>query len=138
MKKLNATLFVMLIGLSWTAGSAFAEDPAPQGAVDQTTATTDQAPTPPPVAEEAYNLENLEFSSGEIVSFEAASGMLNVKVYLDTDGNASEKTLSLKVTDKTELTDGENALQKDALTAGAEVDVEYDVKTNEVTYIFVY
>ena len=89
-------------------------------------------------AEDLPALENLDFASGEILTFDGASGKMDVKVYLDANGEANEQTLSLKVENQTEITDGENELKTDALAKGAEVDVEYDTRTKAATYIFVY
>lgn len=97
------------------------------------------APAPVSAAEPAETLpaiENLDFASGEVVAY--GNGNLDVKVYLDAAGEASEETLSLTIDDKTEITNGETELKPDALKQGAEVDVEYDVQTKQATYIFVY
>ena len=63
---------------------------------------------------------------------------MDVKVYLDSAGEANEQTLALAVDGETEITDGENELKSDALVNGAEVDVEYDTRSKKATYIFVY
>ena len=84
------------------------------------------------------SLENLDFVSGEVVAFDSSKGQLDVKVYLDSAGNAKEQVISLAVSLESEITDGENELRSDALVKGAEVDVEYDIRSNQATYIFVY
>jgi len=86
----------------------------------------------------ATPLFHLEFSSGEVVTFEKATRNLQVHIYLDSEGNASETTLSLQIGDFTEITDGEKNLSPEFLTSGKEVDVEYDSDKMEATYIFVY
>ncbi len=92
-----------------------------------------------PAAEQALpDIENLDFASGEVVSFDAANGALSVKIYLDSAGNANEQTLALTVDPSTEITNGENDLKVDSLVPAAEVDVEYDVRTKKATYIFIY
>ncbi|MBP9732965.1 MAG: hypothetical protein KBD07_01165 [Candidatus Omnitrophica bacterium] len=84
------------------------------------------------------NLDNLEFASGEATSFDAASGKLQVKVYLDDAGNPSENTIELNVDTDTEITNGEKDLDATALKTGVEIDVEYDKNSNKATYVFVY
>ena len=89
-------------------------------------------------SDEILDLENLNFSSGEVASFDTASGKLMLSVYLDTEGNPSSSQLALLINAETEITDGENDLSKDSIQQGADVDVEYDKQTNTATYIFVY
>lgn len=121
-----------------------AEDAAPASTATDTATTTAPAPAAltAPAAEEAdageAAVEALDFASGEIVAFDAASGKLDVKVYLDAEGNASEQTLSVTVDAQTEITSGDEPLKTDALTKGAEVDVEYDTSSKKATYIFIY
>ena len=104
-------------------------------------ASAEEAAPQAPAAAAEENLpalENLDFASGEIVSFDGQSGKMDVKVYLDSAGEANEQTLALAVDGETEITDGENELKNDALVNGAEVDVEYDTRNKKATYIFVY
>ena len=104
-------------------------------------ASAEEAAPQEPAAAAEENLpalENLDFASGEIVSFDGQSGKMDVKVYLDSAGEANEQTLALAVDGETEITDGENELKSDALINGAEVDVEYDTRSKKATYIFVY
>ena len=104
----------------------------------------EEAVVTPPAAPQAAadqglpDIENLDFASGEVVSFDAASGALSVKIYLDSAGNANEQTLALSVDQSTEITNGETDLKSDSLVPAAEVDVEYDVRTKKATYIFIY
>lgn len=112
---------IFLLGVIWIP-TAFAEEAAP---VDE-------------VVESLPALENLDFASGEVTAYDAGSGKMDIKVYLDAAGNANEQLLTLAVGNDTEITDGENDLKADALVKGAEVDVEYDTRNNKATYIFVY
>ncbi len=106
---------------------------------DDAPAAAAQPAQPAPQADTTLpDIENLDFASGEVVSFDAASGNLSVKVYLDSAGNANEQTLALTVDSATEITNGETDLHNDSLKPATEVDVEYDVRTKKATYIFVY
>ena len=122
---------------AWLAASLFFVA-SPALMAEEPPAAPPAAPAAPTEAAAAPDIENLDFASGEIVSFDAATGALSVKVYLDSAGNANEQTLALAVDGKTEITNGETDLKTDALVAAAEVDVEYDVRTKKATYIFIY
>ena len=50
----------------------------------------------------------------------------------------TDKTLKVTVDATTDITDGEQDRALKSLTAGTEVDVEYDPATSKATYIFVY
>src|SRR5258706_10342838 len=121
-------VFVFLLALIFPPFVGVHAKDAPAPAETQPTA---DAPAKPanPAGENLPALENLDFASGEILTFDAPSGKIDVKVYLDANGEANEQTLSLKVDNQTEITDGENELKTDALVKGAEVDVEYDTRT---------
>ena len=96
-------------------------------------------PTPAaPTAGEPNDLENLEFVSGEVSSLDEAAKTVTVKLYGETEGGKSDKVLTVKVDGTTDITDGEKDRDLKSLTAGTEVDVEYDPATNKATYIFVY
>lgn len=125
MKKANRSWLGIALAFGVISGSALsiaAEEPA--------------AAPAPAIAED--NLDNLEFASGEATAFDAASGKLQVKVYLDDAGNPAENTIELTVAQDTEITNGEKDLDATALKAGAEIDVEYDKGTKQATYVFVY
>jgi hypothetical protein len=113
-----------MVVLGFAAPAVFAEETA--------------APAATEAAEGLPDLENLDFASGEIVSFDTGNGKLDVKVYLDSAGEANEQVLALVVDNETEITDGENELKTDALAKGSEVDVEYDTRSKKATYIFIY
>lgn len=95
------------------------------------------APAEEPVLEPEL-ADNLEFISGEVSALDEAAKSITVKLYGETEQAAAEKTLSVTVDDATDITDGEKDRDLKSLTAGTEVDVEYDSKTNKATYIFVY
>ena len=154
-------ILVLAVTMFWTS-RLLAEDAAPAAPADQPSAnkaaiegTTPAETTPAPAAsapmvaapsgtqpgtpaEKLPDVENLDFASGEVVTLDPATGKLDVKIYLDAAGNANEQTMSLTVDPSTEITNGETDLKTDALKAGAEIDVEYDVRTKKATYIFVY
>ena len=96
------------------------------------------AAVPAAAPTEAMNPENLEFVSGEVASLEEASKSLTVKLYGETENAPSDKTLKVTVDENTDITDGEQDRDLKSLTAGTEVDVEYDPSNNKATYIFVY
>ena len=135
-------VIVFLLALMFSPVIAVhAEDAAPaqtQPTADAPAQAAKPAAPEQPAGENLPALENLDFASGEILTFDAPSGKIDVKVYLDANGEANEQTLSLKADNQTEITDGENELKTDALVKGAEVDVEYDTRTKAATYIFVY
>jgi len=112
-----------------TPALAFAEEPA---------APTPTAETASAVTTIEDDLDNLEFASGEATTFDAASGKLEVKVYLDDAGNPAENTIELTVDAQTEITNGEKDLDNTALKTGVEIDVEYDKNSKKATYVFVY
>ena len=131
--------------------------PAPTA---ETTPTPVPAPTPEPVAapaaapaevkapaeaapavagaSEPNDLENLEFVSGEVSALDETAKTVTVKLYGEAEDGKSDKVLTVKVDETTDITDGEKDRDLKSLTAGTEVDVEYDPATNKATYIFVY
>ncbi len=115
-----------------TPALSFAEEPLAAAAP----AAAAEMPAPAETIED--DLDNLEFASGEATSFDAASGKLEVKVYLDDAGNPAENTIELAVNAQTEITNGEKDLDNTALKTGVEIDVEYDKNTKKATYVFVY
>lgn len=137
MKRISLSLLLLVLLPFFGLNAATAEDAAPAA---DATAAAPASPAEPAeeVAPAATPLDNLDFASGEIVSFDAASGKLDVKVYLDGTGDAKEQTISLTVGDGTEITSGENDLKSDALKTGAEIDVEYDTTNKKATYVFIY
>jgi len=97
------------------------------------------ASTPEPVkAETASAADNLEFVSGQVASVDQANKMITVKFSGETEDKTNEKILSVKLDESTDITDGEKDRDLKSLTAGTEIDVEYDPATNKATYIFVY
>ncbi len=104
----------------------------------------DAVVTPPavaaatPAAEEAVVTDNLEFISGEVSAMDDAAKTVSVRLYGEIGDKASEKVLMVNVDENTDITDGEQDRELKSLTAGTEVDVEYDPITNKATYIFVY
>ncbi len=110
-------------------------------------ATTSPAPETPAVeasaadeaaAEVADAAENLEFISGEVSSVDEASQTITVKLYGETENTPGDKSVTVKVEASTDITDGEKDRDLKSLTAGTEVDVEYDPASDKATYIFVY
>ena len=88
--------------------------------------------------EKARPLQALVFASGEILGYDAAEGILEVKVYLDAEGNAVDTNIRIHIVKETQITDGEMVLAPEALHRDAEVDVEYEIESKKATYIFVY
>jgi hypothetical protein len=103
-------------------------------------APIDTVPVPeaPVVIAEAIPTDNLEFISGEISSTDETTQSVTVKLYGEAESGTSDKTLKVTVDGTTDITDGEQDRDLKSLTAGTEVDVEYDPATNKATYIFVY
>lgn len=159
MKK--SLLFVVCMGFACST-AAFAEDPP--AAVPETAAVTaPETPAPaepaapaaleavpaavpetivaapePAAAQEATLADNLEFISGEISELDEASKSVSVRLYGENETTASDKVLKVAVDENTDITDGEQDRDLKSLSAGTEVDVEYDPATNKATYIFVY
>ncbi len=101
--------------------------------------------TPAPVETEAAGEtpaaapnENLEFVSGEVVAADETAKTVSFKLYGEEENREENKTLTVTVDDSTDITDGEKDRDLKSLTAGTEVDVEYDPASNHATYIFVY
>ena len=92
-----------------------------------------------PVATSAVTAsENLEFVSGEVTGIDEAAKTVTLKLYGDTEDATNDKVLTVTLDASTDVTDGEKDRDLKSLTAGTEVDVEYDAATNKATYIFVY
>ena len=129
MKK-SLLFLVALVALF--AGISYAEDAAP---------TEPAAPVvvPTPTEEgDAAVTDNLEFISGEVSALDEAAKSVSVRLYGENEDKASDKVLTVNVDENTDITDGEQDRDLKSLTAGTEVDVEYDPTTNKATYIFVY
>lgn len=109
--------------------------PAPEAPAPAAVPAVAPAETQAPAAPAS---ENLEFVSGEISSLDEAASTLTIKLYGETENKTSDKILTVKVDTATDITDGEQDRALKSLTAGTEVDVEYDPATNKATYIFVY
>jgi hypothetical protein len=103
---------------------------AAEAVAPKTEAATDAA--------EAINQENLEFVSGEVSASDEANKTITVKLYGETEDEATDKVLTIKIDETTDITDGEKDRDIKSLTVGTEVDVEYDPASNKATYIFVY
>jgi len=88
--------------------------------------------------ENARSLQALAFASGEILGYDTVEGILEVKVYLDAEGNAVDTNIRVHIVKETQITDGEMVLAPTALHRDAEVDVEYEIESKKATYIFVY
>lgn len=114
-----------------------AATPAAPTATDTVTATTPTVPAADQTTETAAN-ENLEFVSGEITAVDETTKAITVKLYGENEDEAGEKTLAINTDDSTDITDGEKDRDLKSLTAGTEVDVEYDPASKKATYIFVY
>ncbi|MBI4352873.1 MAG: hypothetical protein HY593_03000 [Candidatus Omnitrophica bacterium] len=146
MKKL--ILAIVMAG-SFVCVSAYAQEAAqkPEEAVPAETAAVPQAEEPAApgapaaegtVVEEPSATENLEFVSGEVSGVDEAAKTITVKLYGETEGETAEKMLTVNVDENTDITDGEKDRELKSLTAGTEVDVEYDPASKKATYVFVY
>ena len=116
--------------------TAAAEVPTP--AVPAEMLAPEESVIPSSVPTDVVNSENLEFISGEVSEMDEASKAVTVKLYGETDNAPSDKILKVTVDANTDITDGEQDRDQKSLSAGTEVDVEYDPATNKATYIFVY
>lgn len=146
MKKTLWTMFGLALFLT---SSTFAADeatpatpaPAAEAAVTAEAPIVAEAPAPAPAAEETADVaanENLEFVSGEVSVVDAAAESLTVKLHGETEENVPDKTLTVTTDASTDITDGEKDRELGSLSAGTEVDVEYDPASKKATYIFVY
>jgi hypothetical protein len=149
MKKIMIFVSVLVLGLSlaragW-AEEAGSQEPSPVS--EEKTASpaaapeapaAEQAPAASPVSPAPASTENLEFVSGEVSAVDEAAKSITVKLYGETENEASNKALTVKVDETTDITDGEKDRDLKSLTSGTEVDVEYDPASNKATYIFVY
>ncbi len=82
--------------------------------------------------------DNLEFVSGEVTAMDETAKTITLKLYGETENSASDKILTVKLDETTDVTDGEKDRDIKSLINGTEVDVEYDPATKKATYIFVY
>jgi DNA segregation ATPase FtsK/SpoIIIE-like protein len=92
----------------------------------------------PEEVKDGAEAENLEFVSGEVSAIDEAAKTVTVKLYGETENETKEKVVTVKIDDSTDITDGENDRDLKSLTAGTEVDVEYDPTSKLATYIFIY
>ena len=119
-------------------------EPAAPAAVESVPAAEETAvpvAAPAPPAEESAEAtvnENLEFVSGEVSAIDAAAKSVTVKLYGETEETTTDQTLTVTTDDSTDITDGEKDRELTSLSAGTEVDVEYDPANKKATYIFVY
>ena len=91
-----------------------------------------------PEPQDTTLVDNLEFISGEVSEMDEAGKTVSVRLYGENEDAASDKVLKVSVDENTDITDGEQDRDLKSLSAGTEVDVEYDPATNKATYIFVY
>ena len=129
MKK--TAIFVLFLGLFLFVPSIYAQQETPEAGAPE------PADTAAPQAKEEAATENLEFVSGEVTAADASAKSLTVKLYGENEAT-SGKTLTVQVTETTDITDGEKDRDFTGLAAGTEVDVEYDPATSKATYIFIY
>ena len=135
MRKSWFFVFLLTVVLS---SAAYAEEPAAVPvAADNPASPTPAESVAAPAAEDTA-ADNLEFVSGEIGELDEASKSVSVRLYGEDENTASDKVLKVTVDENTDITDGEQDRDLKSLTAGTEVDVEYDPTTNKATYIFVY
>ena len=121
------------------AAPAPAEVVAPVPMATETPAPAEAAaPAAPAAPTEPADLENLDFVSGEVSGLDEVAKTVTVKLYGENEDGKSDKVLTVKVDDTTDITDGEKDRDLKSLSSGTEVDVEYDPATNKATYIFVY
>ncbi len=137
--KRNAFLF-LITSLLMSIG-AYAEEttvvaPTPTEITTTTPAITPETTTEANPAEVAT--DNLEFVSGEVGELDEAGKTITVKLYGEAESTTTNKTLKVSVDASTDITDGEQDRDFKSLSAGTEIDVEYDPTTNKATYIFVY
>ena len=134
--------WLLVLGFSLMVSQASFAEEAP--AVAPAPATTDVAQdieVGPAVADagtEPVISENLEFVSGEISAVSEPDKSITVKLYGETEEQANDRILTIKLDETTDITDGEKDRDLKSLTAGTEVDVEYDAASSKATYIFVY
>ena len=135
-------VFIALIVASpFVVSGAFAEDSAPAAQADAPAAVAPEAPVdaaPAAPVAEAKTQDNLEFVSGEVTAVDDAAKSVSVKLYGETEEETSDKSITVKVDEATDITDGEKDRELKSLASGTEVDVEYDPATSKATYIFVY
>ena len=114
-----------------------AEEPATP-AMTEAAPATENAPAVKAVKTTTEKAENLEFVSGEVSGMDETAKSLTIKLYGETENAPTDKTLKVTVDSNTDITDGEQDRALKTLSAGTEVDVEYDPATNKATYVFVY
>ena len=107
-------------------------------AMTESAPATENAPAAKAVKTTTEKAENLEFVSGEVSAMDETAKSLTIKLYGETENAPTDKTLKVTVDSSTDITDGEQDRALKSLSAGTEVDVEYDPATNKATYIFVY
>lgn len=112
-----------------------APEEAPKTAATETTTTSTTTTTETASTDSG---ENLEFISGEVSALDEANKMITIKLYGETENTPGEKSITVVVDSSTDITDGEKDRDLKSLTAGTEVDVEYDPSSTKATYIFVY
>ena len=146
MKKSSLAILPLLVlifaGVSLAEETAAPVAPAPEAAAPMEEApvvlTPPAEPATPVPAEDVAVTDNLDFISGEVSALDEAAKSVSVRLYGESEDKASDKTLTVTVDENTDITDGEQDRELKSLTAGTEVDVEYDPATNKATYIFVY
>lgn len=88
--------------------------------------------------QEPYDVEKLAFVSAEALQYDTQTGVLKLRVFLDDEGNMSDHSMTVRVNHETEITNGEDTLDPEALYPHADVDVEYQRDDHTATYIFIY
>ncbi len=96
-----------------------------------------------PISAAAVNNSTLGIKSlisGEITAIDENSKTITAVIFHDKEKAQSEenKSLTVKLSNETDITDGKKDLELKQLRLGDEVEIEYDPTTNKATYIFVY
>lgn len=124
------------------AGVATAEETPVDTATVAPVEVTEAAPVADEApADEAMDeavLDRLVFASGEVTAVQADQKSIEIRVYLDDEGNASDEVIKLTWSDATDITNGEDTLAAADIKTGQDVDVEYDPETKAMTYLFIY
>lgn len=127
------SLFTFIV-IPWESRAETADAPTSEASVASETTVPEAASETPAAAPN----ENLEFVSGEVTAADETAKTVSFKLYGEEENREENKTLTITVDDSTDITDGEKDRDLKSLTAGTEVDVEYDPASNHATYIFVY
>jgi hypothetical protein len=88
--------------------------------------------------EDDFPYQDQIFLTGVWQSYDSETQKATVRVFLDANGDAEDKEIQLLIDAETEITDGEKSLQVDTLPQGADIDIEYNLKTMTATYVYLY